>query len=82
MKEYKAFETLRTEDLELQVARACILLKPCEESGEAWNNILISMTLDTDMWADGDMESVIRYLRGGTKLNVPPAIREILNMNE
>jgi len=38
--------------------------------------------LDSDLWADADMESVVTYLRGGRNLNVPPAIRQVLAMDK
>ncbi len=34
-----------------------------------------------DEWADADMESVIQYLRGGKKLQLPPNIRALLRLN-
>lgn len=34
-----------------------------------------------DLWAEADMESVIRYLRSNKKLNVPNHLREVLGMN-
>lgn len=40
------------------------------------------MLLDSDAWDDADMASVIQYVRGNRKLNVPPKIREVLRMNK
>lgn len=40
------------------------------------------MMLDSDLWADADMDSVVTYLRGGRNLNVPPAIRQVLAMDK
>lgn len=44
--------------------------------------LLSQMMLDSDLWADADMECVVTYLRGGHKLNVPAAIRQVLAMDK
>lgn len=40
------------------------------------------MSSPIDAWGDADMESVIRYLRGNTKLRVPDDLRVSLGMNQ
>ena len=37
--------------------------------------------METDLWVDADMESVVMYLRGNRHLNVPNEIRAVLSMN-
>ena len=56
--------------------------KETEADGSGAEAFLSRMLLDSDVWADADMASVIKYLRGNRKLNVPPKIREVLCMNK
>ena len=53
-----------------------------QDGGESIDEILNSMSADGDAWQDGDLESVIRYLRGAKSLNVPSEIRAILKMDQ
>ena len=53
-----------------------------QDGGESIDEILNSMSAVGDAWQDGDLESVIPYLRGAKSLNVPPGIRAILKMDQ
>lgn len=55
---------------------------PTEAAGSGVESLLLSMRVDSDVWADADMASVIRYLRGNRNLNVPQEIRQVLCMDK
>ena len=46
------------------------------------HQLLHESMMETDLWADADMESVVMYLRGNRRLNVPNDIRTVLNMSK
>ena len=55
-----------------------------DSAGHTCNSLAVLaavMAEGLDEWADADMESVIQYLRGGKKLQLPPNIRALLRLN-
>ena len=55
---------------------------PTKAAGSGVERLLSSMRVDSDVWADADMASVIRYLRGNQKLRVPQEIRQVMCMDK
>ena len=62
----------------------CMFVYTCCEKEKWWQELdsAAVMAEGIDQWADADMESVIQYLRGGKKLQLPPDIRALLHLDQ
>ena len=52
-----------------------------DHGGASALQLLETMKTDVDVWADADMPSVCRYLRGCKSLQVPESFREVLELD-
>ena len=65
-------------------ARLCIMQDEFiykDHGGASAVQLLEVMKTDGDLWADADMPSVCRYLRGCKSLLVPESFREVIGLD-